>query len=136
MTVTRNVIEDLLPVYAAGEASSDTVALVEAYLADHPDMGGMVAGLREEGLPEIVVQTKEKETLDMTRKMLRTRSILMGVAIYSTCTLGSFTFSNGKITWMFLQGSPVVVTGLMVLVAVASWVGYFAVRRRLENTGL
>ena len=32
MEVTRAVIEDLLPLYLAGEASEDTVALVKSYL--------------------------------------------------------------------------------------------------------
>ncbi len=35
--VTRNVISDLWPLYAAGEASSDTRALVESFLAGDPE---------------------------------------------------------------------------------------------------
>lgn len=38
MEVTKNVILDLLPLYLAGEVSSDTRKLVEAYLEDHPDV--------------------------------------------------------------------------------------------------
>ncbi len=35
--VTRNVISDLWPAYASGEATEDTRALVESFLADHPE---------------------------------------------------------------------------------------------------
>ena len=37
MNVTRGVILDLWPVYSAGEASPDTRALVEAFLATDPE---------------------------------------------------------------------------------------------------
>jgi hypothetical protein len=35
--ITRDVISDLWPVYASGEATDDTKALVESFLADHPE---------------------------------------------------------------------------------------------------
>jgi anti-sigma factor RsiW len=35
-TITRDVISDLWPVYASGEATEDTRALVESFLADNP----------------------------------------------------------------------------------------------------
>jgi len=34
--ITRDVISDLWPVYASGEATKDTRALVESFLADNP----------------------------------------------------------------------------------------------------
>ena len=37
MKITRNVILDLLPIYVAGEASADTRALMESYLASDPE---------------------------------------------------------------------------------------------------
>ncbi len=38
MKITRNVIEDLLPLYLAGEVSDDTRALVETYLESDPEL--------------------------------------------------------------------------------------------------
>ena len=43
MRVTRDVIYDLLPAYFAGEASVDTRALVEDFLATDPELGRMAA---------------------------------------------------------------------------------------------
>ena len=50
MNVTREVINDLWPVYAAGEASTDTRALVEAFLQQDPEFARLVQGRGEEAL--------------------------------------------------------------------------------------
>lgn len=139
MTVTRDVINDLLPLYAAGEASPDTVALVDEYLVHHPELGAAIEALRLEPMSDLAVQlqpNKEKETLNMTKKLLRLRGIFMGLGIFLTATITSFGGRDGHITWTFIQESPTPVTGLVVVAALAAWAGFFAVRRRLEHTGL
>lgn len=139
MTVTRDVINDLLPLYAAGEASPDTVALADEYLVHHPDLAEAIESLRMDPLSELAVQlrpNKEKETLNMTKKLLRLRGMLMGLGIFLTCTIASFGGRDGHITWTFFEGFPTPVIALAALVALASWVGFFGVRRRLEHTGL
>jgi len=139
MKVTQNVIQDLLPVYVAGEASADTVSLVEDFLRSDPELARTVDGLRGGALPEIPVAlrpTQEKEVLTMTKQLLRWRGILMGLAVFLTLLPLSFRFSNGRITWMFLQESPVALTVAVGLAAASSWGGFLYVRRRLEGTGL
>ncbi len=139
MKVTQNVIQDLLPVYVAGEASADTVSLVEDFLRSDPELARTVDGLRGGALPEIPVAlrpTQEKEVLTMTKQLLRWRGILMGLALFLTLLPLSFRFSNGRITWMFLQESPVALTVAVGLAAASSWGGFLYVRRRLEGTGL
>ena len=42
MTVTRDVVSDLWPLYASGEASADTRALVDAFLATDPSFAAML----------------------------------------------------------------------------------------------
>ena len=69
MNVTRDVINDLLPAYTAGEASHDTVALVKEFLRQNPELARTVAALRDYPLPELLMTlrpTKEKETLNKT----------------------------------------------------------------------
>jgi hypothetical protein len=39
MRITRSVIVDLWPLYSSGEASAETRALVEEFLADDPELG-------------------------------------------------------------------------------------------------
>jgi hypothetical protein len=139
MKVTQSVIHDLLPAYIAGEASADTVALVEEFLRLDPDFARTVETLRANPLPELPIAlrpTQEKETLNMTKQLLRWRGILMGLAIFLTMLPLSFRFSDGRITWTFLQEAPSHVTALVCLGALSCWGGFLYVRRRLQGTGL
>ena len=52
MTVTQNVIHDLLPAYLAGEASADSKVLVEEFLRQNPAMARTVEAMRANPLPE------------------------------------------------------------------------------------
>jgi hypothetical protein len=139
MKITRDVIHDLLPAYLAEEASADTIALVEEFLRQDPDLAGSIEALRAKPLPDLPAAlrpTQEKETLNMTKRLLRWRGILMGLAIFLTFTPFSFRFDNGRITWRFLQDTPPLATALVWLGALACWGGFLYVRRRLEDTGL
>lgn len=139
MKVTRDVIHDLLPAYLAGEASTDTVALVEEFLRQDLDLVRTVEALRANTLPELPIAlrpTQEKETLNMTKRLLRWRGILMGLAMFLTMLPLSFRFDNGRITWRFLQDAPPEATALVCLGALACWCGFLYLRRRLQGTGL
>jgi anti-sigma factor RsiW len=139
MKVTQSVIHDLLPAYVAGEASADTVALVEEFLRQDPELARTIETLRANplpALPDSMPPTKEKETLNMTKQLLRWRGILMGFAIFLSLLPFSFQFANGKITWTFLRESPPPVTAAVCAAALACWGGFLYVRRRLQGTGL
>ena len=139
MKVTRKVIEDLVPVYLSGEASADTVALVEEFLRLDPDLARTVEALRANPLPELSIAlrpTQEKETLDMTRQLLRWRGILMVLAMFLTLVPLTFRFDNGRITWTVLHEAPLLVVALVWLSALGCWAGFLYLRRRLRVTGL
>ncbi len=70
--VTRDVISDLWPLYAAGEASADTKALVETFLADDPEFGRKLAARFD--IPAAAVQLppdQEACTLAQTLEAMR-----------------------------------------------------------------
>ena len=139
MKVTHDVIHDLLPVYVAGEASADTVALVEEFLRSDPDLARTAETLRGSGLPELPVELRpdqEKEVLQMTKQLLRWRGILMGLALFLTLLPLSFRFGNGRITWMFFEEIRAPGKALICLGALSCWGGFLYVRRRLQGTGL
>ena len=139
MHITRQVIEDLLPVYAAGEASDDTVALVEEFLRQDPQLARAVAALRANPLPGLetaLPPEQEKEALTMTKKLLRWRGTLMGAATFLSLLPMSFHFDDGRITWMFMQDMPRAAVIAVCLAAVASWGGFFYTTRKLRATGL
>ena len=138
MNVTKDVVFDLLPVYAAGEASPDTVKLVEEYLRGDPELARMAQELRAFPLPEVrgeLRPTHEKEVLDKTRWLLRLRGWLIGIAWVATALPFSFQFGDGGFHWLYLDGSPVVPLALWCSAA-SFWVVYYFVNRRLQGTRL
>ena len=138
MNVTRDVILDLLPVYLAGEASPDTRALVDAYLERDPELAHIAKG----GLHEVVFEpppaplSKEVEllTIERTRTMLRLRSILLAVALFFSL-LPLAGYDVGRHRWAMISDFPAG-AAVCVVLGLAAWGAYFAVRRRLRVTGL
>src|SRR5262249_7923091 len=74
MNVTREVINDLWPVYAAGEASPDTRALVEAFLQKDPEFARLLQRRGEEALlkevPPGLPPDREAQALRRTKRLL------------------------------------------------------------------
>lgn len=123
MNVTREVILDLLPVYLAGEASAATVALVEEYLKQDPALAERVRQLAADTLgkigPAVLPPELELRSLRRTRVLIGWQKWLFGFGI-------SFTAVT------FTATSPPARAGL-ALVAIACWIAYYSLRRRLRT---
>jgi hypothetical protein len=86
-------------------------------------------------LPDALKPTKEKETLDMTKRLLRWRGFLMGVAIFLTFLPMSILHTD-RVQWIFMRDLPAAITASVWIAAAACWVGFLYVRRRLQGAGL
>jgi hypothetical protein len=139
MNVTRDVVRDLLTVYLAGDASADTRALVEDYLARDP-------GLKAEAdaaapatlhLPPTPASppTPEKQVLDKTRELMKTRTSTLVTAVLFTVIPFAFTFGDGKITFLLFRDAPKIAAAWWSTAAVL-WCWHVWVRRRLAVSGL
>src|SRR5262249_36267750 len=96
MSIPKEVIQDLLPVYLAGEASPPTRAWLEAYLADHPELAEEVHRQRTESLPAerpSVPPDLEMRTFRGTRRTLTQLRWLFGLALGFSLMPLSFQFS-------------------------------------------
>lgn len=129
MTVTRDVVLDLLPLYLAQEVSADSRALVEAYLATDPELARLArAG---HGLPAPSAATppaddhQGRESLARARRLLRYRQAWFGGAI--TCTLSplSFGFADGEIVWAMWRDAP----GMAAVLGGMAMICWIVVRR-------
>ena len=105
--LSPQILEDLLSLYLAGEASDDTKSFVEAYLEADPDLAQRVARSRELTLPDTEIDPHEKEremhSIERTKKTLRLQSWLFGLAIFFTATLFSFgSFDERGLHWIVL----------------------------------
>jgi anti-sigma factor RsiW len=63
--ITQNVIQDLLPLYLAGEVSTDTATLVEAYLETDPELAEITRQATHNGfLKEVPVPLRKEDAMD------------------------------------------------------------------------
>lgn len=83
MTVTRDVIRDLWPLYESGEATTDTCALVERYLDGDAELAGELQSQR--GLKTLLAYPLppdlDRELLAKARRRLRRSDFLHRLAI-------------------------------------------------------
>ena len=144
MIVTRNVVNDLLPLYFSGEASEDTRALVEEYFRQDVafEIEARKGAEALEGLSQFGTVPPDpgmrKYALERAKRLLRLQAILLALAStfsLNALSLGfSFEIGNGHTTahWLALPGqSKLVVSVLMI--AVVFWVVYFLTRRRVRT---
>jgi anti-sigma factor RsiW len=139
MKVTRDVVRDLLPAYLAKEASPDTRALVEAYLATDEELAREVAdcGAGDWSLPEAPppAAVVEKQALEATRQQLKNRSATLAVAILFTLLPLSFAIEHGRLSFLLIRDAPRI--GLVWwATAAVMWAWHLRIRRRLKVTGL
>jgi anti-sigma factor RsiW len=134
--VTREVIKDLLPLYAAGEASKDSQALVEEWLCTDPELASLVAELQGGGAaPAKAPAGAGRKELAAARTLLRRRSWLMALAILFTVFPLSFWFDERGLRLFMLRDAPGT-SAVSWAIAIGLWAGFGAVSRRLSVTGL
>lgn len=139
MTVTNDVIMDLLPLYVAGEASADTRRLVEERLQSDPQLARLADGIRS----QLSAPPPERATLDAdsarsalerTRKLLRRRTWTLAFALFFTFLPLSFAGTDGKLVFLMLRDEPG--SGLFWVVALFLWAHYYVVQRKLRISNL
>jgi hypothetical protein len=136
MNVTQDVVKDLLTVYIAGEASGDTRALVEEWLRSDPELARQVAQADSVTLPDVpaLAPTAEKRALDRTRRHLRWRTLLLGLAVYVSTLPLSITFGSRGYEGLLIDDWPERI--VVISIAVVLWVVYWRVSRRARLSGL
>ena len=80
--ITRDVISDLWPVYASGEATEDTRALVESFLAEHPECAAEFQSPVALPVPDAAMAPDaEARALVRTKELMRGGRWLHGVRV-------------------------------------------------------
>jgi hypothetical protein len=136
MTVSVDVINDLLPLYAANECSADSRRLVDEYLKVHPEVAARMAdaarAMLRTPLPGGAGDAEERRALARTQRLLRLRSWFMPLAIFFTLLPFSFIVSNGSFRWLLAE-SPAHVA-VYEAIGLVLWVMYFITRRKLRRS--
>ena len=130
MKLTKEIIDDLLPLYAANECSAGTRRLVEEYLREHPQEAEEMKRIMLTPIPRTMPSSAdldETQALREARRRLNRQKWLMGLAIFFSLAPGTFIYDNGRL-WWFLRDSP---RSALVYVALAIlfWILYVIERR-------
>ena len=134
MNVTKEIINDLIPLYVANECSGDTRALVEEYLQQNPRQAGELRAIMSMSLPKAVPQARdldETRSFREARRRLRRRTWLMALAIFFSLAPFSFYYGDGHL-WWFLRDAP---RSALIYAAfgVAFWTFYVVERCRARS---
>jgi anti-sigma factor RsiW len=138
MSIPKEVILDLLPVYLAGEASPVTRAFLEEYLAQDPELADQVRRQRAESfgqeVPPPLPPELELRSLRRTRHMIILLRWLFGIGMaFSAIALAlEVSFRPFKVR-LLLQDYPAQL-GPCLAAGAACWIAYFVLRRRLRTT--
>ena len=137
MSVPKEVILDLLPVYLAGEASPATRAWLEEYLAKDPELAEQVrrqwsAGSAEAAAP-VLPPDLELRAFGRTRRILALQRWLFGLGMaFSAVSLSlEISFSPFRFR-LLLMDYPAQLVPFLALGA-ACWTAYFILRSRLRT---
>ena len=112
MTVTRDVVTDLLPVYFSGEASADTRERVEDFFRHDPDFERVARSAAKpfetlrEAVPIAPEADREKRDLECIRHELRWRRVMFGLALFLTLAPLAFVYSKGHLVWLMARNAP------------------------------
>jgi len=135
MTVTRDVILDLLPLYFAGEVSADTKALVDEFLRTDPDFARMSRRfdtLVKEHRSPPEHDAGERRAFERTRMLLRYRNQTIGMAVAYSLLPFAFLFRDGRIEWIMLRDKPTIATAFG-FTALACWLAAYIIDRRAHR---
>jgi hypothetical protein len=121
--VTKDMVRDLLPVYLAGEASTDTRAVVEAFLAEDAEMRQIVEAAGAYSLPPLEAPASlEAQSLQRTRRLLGRKNFWLGFALILS------------IAPLILK--PWWLADLVMLIGLGGWAPFLMACRELSATGL
>lgn len=135
MTMSDDVMNDLLTLYVAGEASAGTRTLVEQHARENAAFAARLAAGRT--LPPLTpshepARDVELRALSQARQFLRLRSVFWASGILFTLLPLSFSF-GGRL--LILGPHPGLVWAFWS-VAAASWVACYVMHRQVRHVGL
>jgi hypothetical protein len=140
MNVTDDVLNDLLTLYLADEASADTRALVEDRARREPAFAARLAGARAVDLtaapvPAAPLGDLELQSLKRTRQAIFLRTLFWAAGLFFTLLPLVFYSDGNSVEFLILGRYPGLVWAFWS-VAAASWTACYVMNREVARAGL
>jgi len=139
MNVTDDVLNDLLTLYLAGEASGDTRALIEDRARREPAFAARLAAARavdlREALPAGPAGDLELKALKETREAIFLRTLFFAGALFFTLLPLAVQGGAEGVRFVFLGRQPGLVWAFFSIGA-ASWIAWWLMHRQVRRAGL
>jgi anti-sigma factor RsiW len=138
MNVTKDVVRDLIVVYLAGDASSDTRQLVEEWVARDPELAETINAARSFSVPTAAAPANlELRALDRTKRLLSRKHSLLGFSLFLTYAPLSFAFDAHRsvTTFVMFRDRPGL-AGALLFLGLQGWLAFLYTCRQLQVTGL
>src|SRR5512133_2351578 len=129
MKVTRDVVSDLWPLYAAGEATADTRRLVEEFLADDPDFARVLRQRFDIPAEQVSLPADHE-----ARALARTRDVIAGGRWLRGVRLVAITLTVLAVIRFPADDAETFAT--RVGVSVVAWLVYLVLRLRVRQKAL
>jgi len=139
MNVSDDVLNDLLTIYLAGEASAGTKALIESQARQNPAFASRIAAARAMSLGDAVqlepTRDLELQTLTKTRQFILLRTVFFAGGILFTLLPLLFAFDERGVHFLVLGRYPGLVWSFWSI-ALASWIACVVMHRQVQEIGL
>ncbi len=134
MNITENIINDLMPAYFSGECSGDTKRIVEEYFQDHPEFARQSrkqydSPFADKALPLLKAESEVK-ALKSTRRLIKIRSSILGLAIFFSLAPFSF-FHIGNQNFFLIADRPAE-AAVYGAIGLCFWLVYFGMKRKMR----
>jgi hypothetical protein len=140
-SIPRDVVRDLLPLYAAGEASDATRLLVEEAVQHDAGLASELEELREPGLaaaPRPALSPEhERVTLARAKRLMKRRTLFLVFAwVFSTLPFSvGISLGTGGVDFFFLRKLPGP-SAISLVLGACAWTGFFLTKRQLRVEGM
>ena len=124
MKITREVITDLWPIYAAGKASSDTQALIQDFFQGDPEFAHQLDSSKVDGLSTLanyeLPPTGKMKVFSRTGQLLQGRNWLLFLAMLFSCSAFGRIISDTS--WDVSPVNFIIIS----VIAAGFWVAFLA----------
>lgn len=137
MNVTEAVVRDLWVLVQAGEASAESRAIVEDWLARHPALATELANA--DALPPLApvpapAPGSERAALERTRALLARRTWSLAAGIFFSALPCTFVFGSHGLEYLMLRDQPLL-SSVSLAIGVAAWIVFSHASGRLKPAG-